>query len=106
MFSFWNTKISDLTEFGSHMLYLALLWYLSIAFAALLAVLGIPLIVAYVTKGDFFANGALRKASLGNYGPVYIEGAMRAGTCGGALCLVRAAIIDAGTQVQNPPGSA
>lgn len=90
MFSFWTTKISDLTEFGSHMLYLSLLWYLSIAFSALLAVLGLPLIVAYATKGDFFANGALRKATLGNYGPIYVEGAEKAGFCGGpqVLCTV------------------
>jgi hypothetical protein len=79
MFSFWRTKISDLTEFGSHMLYLSLLWHLSIAFAALLVVLGLPLIVAYATKGNFFANGLLRKPTLGNYGPIYVEGALRAG---------------------------
>lgn len=79
MFSFWRTKISDLTEFGSHMLYLSLLWYLSMAFAALLAMLGLPLIVAYSAKGNFFANGVLRKATLGNYGPIYVEGALRAG---------------------------
>lgn len=88
MFSFWRTKISDLTEFGSHMLYLSLLWYLSIAFAALLAVLGVPLIVSYAHKGDFFANGMLRKASLGNYGPIYVEGAMRAAGTPPVVCPV------------------
>jgi hypothetical protein len=79
MFSFWRTKISDLTEFGSHMLYLSLLWHLSVAFAALLVVLGFPVLVAYYSKGNFFANGTLRKLTLGNYGPIYVEGAMRAG---------------------------
>jgi hypothetical protein len=80
MFSFWRTKLSDLTEFGTgHLLYLGFLRYLALTFSALCVILGVPLIVTFMKRGSFFANGMMRKATLGHYGPLYVEGAMRAG---------------------------
>lgn len=79
MFTLFRTKTTDLIEFGiGHMLYLSFLRYTAFAFGTLCVILGLPLLCIYAKNGDFFVGGTFRKATLGNYGPVYQEGAMRA----------------------------
>lgn len=60
------------------MLYFSFLRYTAFAFGTLCVVLGLPLLCIYAKNGDFFVGGTFRKATLGNYGPVYVEGAMLA----------------------------
>lgn len=79
MFSFARTRTSDLSEFGNgHTLYFWFLRCSAIAFGALSLVLGLPLAYAYARDGTFFSSGTLRRATLGNYGPVYAETAVLA----------------------------
>lgn len=79
MFTLFRTKTTDLTEFGiGHMLYLSFLRYTAFAFGTLCLILGLPLLCAYTINGEFFDYGTLRKATLGNYGPLYAEGAILA----------------------------
>ena len=74
MFSLARTRTSDLSEFGNgHKLYFWFLRCAALAFAALSVVQGLPLMYAYARDGTFFSSGGLRRATLGNYGPVYAE---------------------------------
>lgn len=80
MFTLFRTKTTDLTEFGiGHMLFLSFLRYTAFTFGILCVILGLPLVWIYIGNGNFFVYGTLRKATLGNYGPLYAEGALRAG---------------------------
>lgn len=80
MFTLFRTKTTELTEFGiGHMLFMSFLRSTAVSFAILCVIMGLPLLSIYICNGDFFVYGTLRKATLGNYGPLYAEGAIRAG---------------------------
>ena len=72
-------RVQDLAEFGiGHKLYFAFLRNTALAFTALSAALAAPLAALYLAHGTFFAADGLPRISLGNYGPLYEEGAARA----------------------------
>jgi hypothetical protein len=58
------------------MLYFAFLQYLAVGFGVVSIILGLPLAIAFARNGDFFVQGVFRRATLGNYGPLYVEGAI------------------------------
>ena len=72
-------RVQDLAECGiGHKLYFAFLRNTALAFTALSAALAAPLAALYLAHGTFFAADGLPRISLGNYGPLYEEGAARA----------------------------